>query len=76
MVDRLFSDAGLAALYDALCPREQKADFDFYLPLVMSATAVLDVGCGTDAMLHAAKSIACSCWSGARLRTNMRAGSP
>jgi hypothetical protein len=50
MVDRLFSDTDLAALYDAWWPRAQRKDFDFYLPLVMSAEAVLDAGCGTGAL--------------------------
>jgi SAM-dependent methyltransferase len=53
MVDRHFWDGSLAQLYDALCG-EQRADFDFYLNLVMSAEAVLDVGCGTGALLHRA----------------------
>jgi SAM-dependent methyltransferase len=55
MVDRLFSDADLAALYDGWWPQDQRKDFDFYLPLVMSAEAVLDAGCGTGALLHAAR---------------------
>jgi len=55
MVDRLFSDASLAALYDVFCPWERRSDLDFYLRLVMSVGAVLDVGCGTGAMLHRAR---------------------
>ncbi len=47
VVDRLFSEPSLAALYDRFCPWEPRGDFSFYLPLVMSAEAVLDVGCGT-----------------------------
>jgi SAM-dependent methyltransferase len=54
-VDRLYSDTDLAALYDAWWPRDQRRDFDFYLPLVMSADAVLDAGCGTGTLLHAAR---------------------
>jgi len=55
MVDRLFSDAGLAALYDVWWPQAQRKDLDFYLPLVMSAESVLDAGCGTGALLHEAR---------------------
>jgi uncharacterized membrane protein len=53
MVDRLFSDAALAALYDTF--GAGRRDFGFYLPIVMSAQSVLDVGCGTGALLRTAR---------------------
>jgi SAM-dependent methyltransferase len=55
VVDRQFADAALAELYDIVQPPDERDDFRFYLQLVMSANAVLDVGCGTGALLHAAR---------------------
>ncbi|MGQ4333886.1 methyltransferase domain-containing protein, partial [Streptomyces hayashii] len=49
MVDHSFADLALAALYDSINP--WGPDDDFYLDLVSSADAVLDVGCGTGRLL-------------------------
>lgn len=55
MVDHQFADARLAALYDALHPWGERADFPFYLERAMRAPAVLDAGCGTGTLLHAVR---------------------
>ncbi|MFI1013159.1 class I SAM-dependent methyltransferase [Streptomyces sp. NPDC020965] len=55
MVDHAFSDPALAALYDSLSPTDDRSDFGFYLPMIMSAGSVLDVGCGTGTLLQLAR---------------------
>ena len=53
MADLAYADPRLAALYDRLYPRPPS--FDFYLPMILAADTVLDVGCGTGALLHEAR---------------------
>lgn len=53
MVDDAFEDAALASLYDVLNPWARSDEY--YLGLVRSADAVLDVGCGTGTLLQRAR---------------------
>ncbi len=53
--DHQYSNVDLASLYDVFYPWESRDDFPFYLPMIMSADSALDVGCGTGALLKAAR---------------------
>jgi SAM-dependent methyltransferase len=55
VADRQFTEPGLARLYDLFCAWDRRDDFGFYLPMVMAADSVLDVGCGTGMLLHRAR---------------------
>ncbi|HWW32244.1 MAG TPA: class I SAM-dependent methyltransferase [Steroidobacteraceae bacterium] len=54
MPDLMYDDPRLAALYDRLYP-PSPGSLGFYLPMIMAAQSVLDVGCGTGALLAAAR---------------------
>ncbi|RKR89630.1 methyltransferase family protein [Micromonospora pisi] len=56
MADHQFADNGLAELCDLFHPWQEQDDLGFYLPLVMAAENVLDIGCGTGMLLHRARS--------------------
>jgi SAM-dependent methyltransferase len=49
----MYSDEEAAALYDVI--NAWGSSDDFYLALVMDAESVLDLGCGTGALLHRAR---------------------
>jgi SAM-dependent methyltransferase len=55
MIEHQFTEDRLAALYDVFYPPARRDDFAFYLRLVLAARAVLDVGCGTGALLRLAR---------------------
>jgi ubiquinone/menaquinone biosynthesis C-methylase UbiE len=52
-----FSDAEVVALYDLQCPWDLDGHPEnaYVSALVRDAESVLDVGCGTGGMLHAAR---------------------
>lgn len=49
----IYSDAEVAALYNAL--NSWGPGYEFYLGLVLESPSVLDVGCGTGTLLHRAR---------------------
>src|SRR5947209_15648932 len=48
VIERQFTDSYLASLYDLSFPPKERDDFRFYLPMIMAARSVLDVGCRSE----------------------------
>lgn len=53
--DPFFQKPQLARLYDAICETAGREDYDFYLPHILAAEHVLDIGCGTGTLLEEAR---------------------
>jgi SAM-dependent methyltransferase len=55
VADQHYTDPRLTDLYDVWDPPQNREELGFYLPMVLAAGAVLDVGCGTGALLRLAR---------------------
>lgn len=53
--DPFYDDPILSAIYDGWHPRSFRGDYDFYLPYILNASDVLDIGCVTGTLLREAR---------------------